>query len=103
MTKVIKFPSRQTRDWASFERNLKIFSTNSKLSAEAEAVLISRMRPFFDLVNIQISFPDQDNSPEVFDREMTRCVAEINEFAFNLIKDRLDLELERLVLTGVVR
>lgn len=101
MPKIIQFPSLHERDWTSFERDLKAFSLNSGLSAEAEAELIARMHPFFDLINIKLSFPEQGNSPEVFSREMSRCVQEINEFALRLVKDRLNVELERLVLTGV--
>ena len=101
MPKIIKFPDLKDRDWFSFERYLKDFSSKTCLSNEAETELISRMRPFLDLLNIQLIFPEQSNSPEVFEREMSRCVSEIHIFSLNLLKDRLNVELERLVIIGL--
>lgn len=102
MPKIIKFPDLKTRDWISLERDLKTFSSNEGLSKDAETELISRMRPFLDIVDIKLSLPTQDNTPENFERAMSMCVSDLHNFSLNLLKDRLNVELERLVLMGLV-
>lgn len=100
---IVEFPAEAARSWASFEKNLKDFSQKKGLTKEAETELISRMRPFFDMVNVKLAFPERDNSPENFDRAIAKCVSDLHHLIAAIVRERIDIELERLVLTRVIR
>lgn len=101
MAEIINFPTREIRDWVEIERDLVQYLRKAKLHPDAEREILSRMKSFIELLNIQIAFPYQDNAPEVFSREMSRCITEINELSARLVKERLECELERVVLKGI--
>jgi hypothetical protein len=102
MSAVIEFPTKNARDWASFQRAIIPILRKGNVSEEAEKELMLRMKPFIDLLQMQFEFSCAGGIPEAINKELDRYALAIHSHSSKLFIERLNRELEILKISGLV-
>lgn len=96
MSKIIDFPTQQTRDWAATERALIPILQAAGIPQHAHAELLGRMKAFAELLNMQLDISIQPSNPADIERALDRLTIALNERSKLLIVERLNREIDVL-------
>lgn len=102
MSEIIEFPTQQVRDWATIEGALLPILRKADMPKEAQAELLTRMKSFTELLQMQFAFIIPADCPAEVNREIDRFTVALHERSNRLIMERLYREIDILKISGLL-
>ena len=104
MSKIIEFPTKSVREWASTESTLRDILDNTPASEEFKSEIIAKMKVAYEEHEFthQLSFSVPEGSASEISHALSEFNAALQKHNSGLLISRLKLELELAIAKGLL-
>lgn len=104
MSKIIEFPTKSVREWASTESTLRGILDNTPASEEFKSEIVARMKAAYEehKFSYPLSFSVSERSANEISNAFSEFNAALQKHNSELLISRLKLELELAIAKGLL-